>query len=1859
MHFVASDSGQACPPKTVQFTNLSIPGASGTTTYLWDFGDGFTSTQANPSHTYTTFGNYSVTLSVTNGSGCSKLLTKTNYFQIVQKPTAGFSASNNNSCTSPLLVSFNNTTTGAVTYSWDFGDGGTSTLANPTHTYNSPGSYTVTLIASNAGGCKDTVIVPASVNIGSLSASFTKSTAVTCTNTPVSFTNTSLPGPGNSTWYFGDGNSFSGTNATHAYAAAGTYTVKLVVNYNNCNDSTTQTITVNTGPVSQFSASPVAGCSVPFTTQFTNTSTGASGYLWIFGDGNTSSATNPSHTYTSFGLYTVSLVSFGANGCNDTLTIPNYIDLTQPSISISSTPQASCAPSNITFTATVNSNIPASSYFWTFGDGNTAAGGASISHVYANPGTYSVTVNYTTGPGCNFVSTVYTVVVGAQPTASFTATPNPVCPDQLVSFTNGSSNAPGTTYSWNFGDGGSSTLTNPTHAYGSAGTYTVVLTVNNNGCINTFSMVITVHPPMAQFNPVYSCTNKLQVSFNNTSTGAMVWAWDFGDGATSSLQNPPPHTYLAFGTYNVTLVVTNVPSGCTSTHMIPVVLFHVNPQFTVNDSAACKNEVLTFSATPDPNIAEYNWNFGDGNTQLTTTPSVTHAYTANGVYTVTLVTKDTRNCLDTFTKLNYITITGPTSDFAGLPVSGCSPLIVNFSDQSNAGGSTIVSRSWTFGDGGTDIGNSTNPVHTYASGVYTVSLAVTDANGCVDTKVKTNYINADKPVASFATIDTNVCPNQNVNFTNSSTGTNLTYSWSFGDGGTSALASPVHQYTTAGTYTVTLIVTTPTSCSDTLIRNAYVHVNGLGISFLASDTFATCPPLTVNFTNTSTNAGNFSWTFGNNNSSSTVSPSTVYTVPGVYTVKLKGQNSVGCIDSATKTISVLGPNGTLSYSPLNGCVPLTVQFTSTNTNTQILIWDMNNGVTQTTTGSSTTYTYTAPGIYIPKLILSDGTSCIVPIQGPDTIRVGEVIADFISSPGNLCASGTVQFTDTTLFTIHPITSRSWTFGDGGTSTAHNPSHLYTAPGTYNVTLIISSSQGCSDTITKTVTIFAPPVVSAGSNVAICQGDPNPVQLQATGAATYVWSPAATLSCSNCANPQATPAATTTYTVIGTSASGCDDTAQVTVTVNPLPTVTTGTNPTICEGSSVQLAVTGAVSYSWSPATGLSCTNCPNPTASPAATTTYTVAGTSAVGCIDTALVTVNVTNRPAITATATTPVLCAGDSTQLQAGGGSTYLWSPSTGLSCTTCANPVATPGVTTTYSVIGISGSGCSDTASVAITVNQLPTVNAGANQSICTGNTAQLQATGAATYAWTPSTGLSCTTCPNPVANITTTTTYTVTGTSSAGCVKSDQITVTINPLPTITASNDDTTCAGVGVPLQVSGAQTYTWSPATALSCVTCPNPTASPTATTTYTVIGADANGCKDTTSLTISVNPLPIVDAGPDQTVCRLNSAQLQASGASIYSWTPGASLSCTGCSNPKATPASATTYTVTGTDGNGCVNTDNVTVNLHQQPTIDAGPDQELCAGKSVKLQATGGQTYVWSPSTKLSCTSCADPTAAPTSSITYMVKGTDINGCQDSDKVFIKVIEMMPFTVGPGDTLCEGESTQLFASGGDQYIWTPSATVDNPNSGSPTVTPVKTTTYHVIMKQGYCFADTSQIVVYVYPVPTVNAGTDQTIIAGSSVNLFAVATNTTSYSWTPADDLSCSDCNSPLASPRKTTTYTVYASNEFGCKAKDDVTIFVRCDNSQIFVPNTFTPNYDGYNDRFFPQGKGISKVDRFRVYNRWGELLYDVQNFPLGSELSGWDGTYKGEQLKPDVYVYLLEARCDSGEPMQIKGDVSLIR
>jgi gliding motility-associated-like protein len=273
--------------------------------------------------------------------------------------------------------------------------------------------------------------------------------------------------------------------------------------------------------------------------------------------------------------------------------------------------------------------------------------------------------------------------------------------------------------------------------------------------------------------------------------------------------------------------------------------------------------------------------------------------------------------------------------------------------------------------------------------------------------------------------------------------------------------------------------------------------------------------------------------------------------------------------------------------------------------------------------------------------------------------------------------------------------------------------------------------------------------------------------------------------------------------------------------------------------------------------------------------------------------------------------------------------------------------------------------------------------------------------------------------------------------------------------------------------------------------------------------------------------------------------------------------------------------------------------------------------------------------------------------------VIGTDIHGCRDSDMVAITVIQRVPTSVTPNDTLCQGESTRLGATGGVAYEWTPATGLDNASSANPVATPAVTTTYAVYIRENQCFTDTQKVTVVVNPQPTVNAGPDQVMFAGGSTQLFPTVTDATIFQWTPGTDLNCTDCKNPVVTPTHSETYVITVSNIYGCTASDSLRIVVKCDNSQIFLPNTFTPNGDGQNDRFYPHGKGITTVQRLRIYDRWGEVIYDMQNVPVNDATYGWDGTFRGQPLKPDTYIYVMDATCVTGEPLQVKGDISLIR
>jgi gliding motility-associated-like protein len=272
----------------------------------------------------------------------------------------------------------------------------------------------------------------------------------------------------------------------------------------------------------------------------------------------------------------------------------------------------------------------------------------------------------------------------------------------------------------------------------------------------------------------------------------------------------------------------------------------------------------------------------------------------------------------------------------------------------------------------------------------------------------------------------------------------------------------------------------------------------------------------------------------------------------------------------------------------------------------------------------------------------------------------------------------------------------------------------------------------------------------------------------------------------------------------------------------------------------------------------------------------------------------------------------------------------------------------------------------------------------------------------------------------------------------------------------------------------------------------------------------------------------------------------------------------------------------------------------------------------------------------------------------------GTDVDGCRDSARVNVSVVQRVATAIGPNDTLCKGQSAQLTASGGIAYLWTPSDGLSDVHSANPTATPDFTTTYTALITENECFTDTSYVTVVVNPIPTVALGPDQTIIAGSSITLKPTTTGMiTSYNWAPNSFLNCTDCANPVATPDGTITYTVTVSTNGGCTATDDIKIDLGCANSQVFIPNTFTPNNDGNNDKFYASGQGISIINRFSVYDRWGELIYEADNIPINDPKYGWDGTYKGQKLKPDVYVYIIYATCETGTPLHYKGDISIVR
>jgi len=600
------------------------------------------------------------------------------------------------------------------------------------------------------------------------------------------------------------------------------------------------------------------------------------------------------------------------------------------------------------------------------------------------------------------------------------------------------------------------------------------------------------------------------------------------------------------------------------------------------------------------------------------------------------------------------------------------------------------------------------------------------------------------------------------------------------------------------------------------------------------------------------------------------------------------------------------------------------------------------------------------------------------------------------------------------------------------------------------------------------------LVTISSDTTICPGDS--VQLHTSGGFSPHWSPSDGLDCSDCSTPIARPAKTTTYDVLVETDIGCTIRKSVTVRVStedPVPLVV-GPDTTICTGSSARLSASGATSYRWEPEAGLSCTDCANPIATPTTTTIYRVTGSTPSRCPDappnmaSRYVTV-VVNPYAVAIAADDTTICKGGSALLTASGGDDFRWEPTDGLSCAYCKSPIARPEQTTTYDVIVWSGDRCPDTASVTVTVRPEPRIDAGHNTAICGGDSIQLHANGGIAYVWQPATGLSCADCPDPVASPASTTTYTVTGIDSLGCVGSANVTVNVssgNPI-TVNLSGDSPICHGDSTQLIVgaSGGSLYSWHPTAGLDCSDCPYPIARPDTTTTYVVV-VSGGSCvtPDSASITIRVLPSPTIHITGDSAICSGESTRLVAEGGASYRWHPTAGLDCTDCPNPVASPTTSTSYTVVATGENGCIDSASFTIAVLTPPTVDAGSDRTTCQGVPARLGASGAVAYRWSPSSSLDCSDCLDPVASPESTTVYRVVGTDASGCVAVDSVVVTVKPPPYIDAGRDTIICIGDTAVIMATtDADAVHWTPETGLACPVCPITSARPGSSTAYVV----------------------------------------------------------------------------------------------------------------------------------------------------------------------------------------------------
>ncbi len=1136
--------GSTCENAEVTFENLSFTTAPEyITQWHWDFGDGQTSTvvwPANPNvtHSFTNSGNYPVTLTVTTSNGCEASLTR--IVNIKPAPMANFVTS---SACQGLNVQFTDISQSAGAgnieqWHWNFGDpnsgtSNTSTLQNPVHAYSTTGIFTAILEITTNNGCSDTVhktivVLPAPV------AAFIADTA--CLGSPTQFQDQSTASTGNIItnwlWDFGDGSTPSNSqNPTHTYSNAGVYTVRLTVTDNTqCSNTATNLVRVAPIPVAVFTSSTAncAGQAVLFDEMSTTTEGYITQWQWDYGNGNSTTVNFPdnpdvAYAYSTPGTYQVTLTVTTSTGCEASIGHPVTVNST-PTANFS-TPTGNCPGQAVLFTdqSQLNGGTPITNWWWDFGDPLSGVANTSTlqnpTHLYNTPGTYSVKLIVRNATYC-YDTITKDLSIGNGPTANFDA--DSTCLGNPTLFTDLSTGggSPVSSWLWNFGDGFTSTQQNPQHLYLTYGSFNVNLTVSTlNGCYADTTLPVFVKPnPSAAFTWDETCAGA-PVQFNDMSiTPSSViqsWLWDFGDGSTSSEQNPQ-HLFAQGGTYVVTLTVTN-NYGCSNTTQTAL-LVHERPtadfSFLTHYCPAGTVEFFNQTVGNGTTVTNYNWNFGDGYVSTLTNPVYEYAF-ADSCYDVSLMVTNNWGCRDTIMKQ---VCTKPAMNFTIGYEDGCNGKPIQFHAVNLATGDSLLSVRWNFGDPASGPSNTSllnHPTHTFSGpGTYLVKLKIWNSDYCIDSTY-TQVLVKELPAAGFSWNPGPHCDSTVTFVANWNGAYSLLTSatWDFGDGTTQTIAQPIpntisHTFTGYGNWPVRLSYITQTGCEgDTTIS---VNVKCVDLNFSVLDTLICqfSPAIFADSTQPAGSVTSWTWEFGDGQSVSytTFKPNLthIFDTSGLFMVKMKTTvmvNGVALIDSITKPV-IVQPKPRAAFSFNGHCEGTPIAFNDATTihagNIASRLWNFGDGLTGS--GASTNHIFdgTSP-VYSVSLIATSDHGC------SDTV-IQNIIVDtkplIYLTPGDgmLCGQPvevTMRDTSGNDYTLY-----EWSLNGGNwINTDTSELALFMEPGPNQVVLQAINELGCISRDTAHYQVYRKPEAnfrSSADSVSILSGEIEFIDLSIPG-----------------------------------------------------------------------------------------------------------------------------------------------------------------------------------------------------------------------------------------------------------------------------------------------------------------------------------------------------------------------------------------------------------------------------------------------------------------------------------------------------------------------------------------------------------------------------------------------------------------------------------------------------------------------------------------------------------------------------------------------------------------------------------------